>query len=318
MIEVPRLLTGLRAAAEPTRLRLLVLCAHSDLTVNELAHILGQSQPRISRHLKLLCEAGLLNRSREGVWAFYRLASGGTDAALGDFAQWLVDCTPEDDAELMRDLARLDQVNRDRAFAAAAYFRANAENWDKLRSLYIDEATIEKRLLELVPGAVHDHLDLGTGTGRILELFEQRSERGLGIDMSHEMLSVARANLAKSRVARKLSVRHGDICSLPMREQSFDLITLHQVLHYANDPQRVIQEAARVLRPGGNMLVVDFAPHELDYLRHQHAHRRLGFSDEEVLRWLREAGLNAGTPEHLPGNPLTVTIWPAKSGVTCR
>jgi ubiquinone/menaquinone biosynthesis C-methylase UbiE len=311
MIEIQKLLGALRAAAEPTRLRLLALCAHADLTVNELAQVLGQSQPRISRHLKLLCEADLLNRSREGVWAFYRLTPGRGDGSLGDFAQSLVDSIAEDDPEMVRDMARLDALQHERASAAEVYFRSNAAHWDTLRCLYVDEAKIEKHLLHLVPGPVHDHLDLGTGTGRILELFADRAERGLGIDLSHEMLSVARANLARSPQSRRLSVRHGDICNLPLRDDSFDLVTLHQVLHYASDPASVIHEAGRVLEPGGQVLVVDFAPHELEFLRAEHAHRRLGFSDDEVKAWLEAAGLSPSEPQHLAGNPLTVTIWPA-------
>jgi ArsR family transcriptional regulator len=313
MRDFSELLNGMRAAAEPTRLRLLGLCAHADLTVNELAQILGQSQPRISRHLKILSEAGLLDRSREGVCAFHRLAGGTGRGTVGDMGQWLVDSIPDDDPEIMRDMTRLNQINRDRALAAEAYFRENAVHWDRVRSLYVDEATIEKRLLALVPGPVREHLDLGTGTGRILELFNERAERGLGIDLSHEMLSVARANLARSPLARRLSVRHGDISQLALKDASFDLVTLHQVLHYVADPEGVLAEASRVLEPRGTLLVVDFAPHNLDFLREQHAHCRLGFSDREVAEWLRDAGLETDAPFHLQGDPLTVTIWAAKA-----
>jgi len=228
----------------------------------------------------------------------------------------LVDSIAEDDPEMVRDMARLNAVQQERASAAEVYFRANAAHWDTLRCLYVDETKIEKRLLELVPGPVHDHLDLGTGTGRILELFEARTERGLGIDRSHEMLGVARASLARSPRSRRLSVRHGDICSLPLRDKSFDLVTLHQVLHYAPDPAAVIREAGRVLEPGGKVLVVDFAPHELEFLRAEHAHRCLGFSDGEVKGWLETAGLAPGEPQHFPGDPLTVTIWPATATKT--
>jgi ArsR family transcriptional regulator len=281
--------------------------------VNELAQILGQSQPRISRHLKILCEAGLLNRSREGVCAFFRLIPGTGRGTVGDMAQWLVDSVPDDDPEIMRDMNRLNQINHDRASAAEAYFRANAVHWDRVRSLYVDEATIEKKLLELAPRTVREHLDLGTGTGRILELFEERAERGLGVDLSHEMLSVARAKLARSPQARRLSVRHGDISQLPLKDASFDLVTLHLVLHYVADPEGVLAEASRVLEPGGTLLVVDFAPHNLEFLREQHAHCRLGFSDREVADWLRDARLEANAPLHLQGDPLTVTIWTARA-----
>ena len=305
------LLTGLRAAAEPTRLRLLALCAHAELTVTELTQILGQSQPRVSRHLKLLCEAGLIDRCREGTWAFYRLADERAGTASAQLARQLVDLVPEGDAALTRDLARLEQVKQARAEAAQAYFRANAADWDRIRSLYVPEAAVERRLLDLVPGQIEEHLDLGTGTGRILEVFGDRTRHGLGIDLSHEMLAMARANLARSQHGRHLVVRHGDLYNLPLPPKTFDLVTVHQVLHFADDPGAAILEAARVLKPGGRLIVVDFAPHELEFLREQHAHRRLGFADAEVIGWYQAAGLEPGAPDHLPGQPLTVAIWPA-------
>jgi len=309
------LISALRAAAEPSRLRLLALCAQADLSVTELTQILGQSQPSVSRHLKLLCDAGLLNRSREGLWAFYRLANGGNGGRMGELAQWLVDLIPNDDPGKARDLARLNQATRERSTLAQDYFRANAAEWDEIRRLYVDEAAVEARLLQLVPGPVQEHLDLGTGTGRILELFGERCSHGLGIDLSPEMLAIARDKLGRSPNARNLSVRQGDISNLALKEHTFDLVTLHQVLHYSDDPRTVIREAGRMLAKGGQLIVVDFAPHQLEFLRQQHAHRRLGFSDAELSSWFKEAGLNLQTPVALTGDPLTVMIWPAAAEV---
>jgi ubiquinone/menaquinone biosynthesis C-methylase UbiE/DNA-binding transcriptional ArsR family regulator len=304
------LLSSLRAAAEPTRLRILALCAHAELSVTELTHILGQSQPRVSRHLKLLCDAELLVRSREGIWAYYRTADEGVDSKGSELARVLVDLMPEDSGTLSRDLARLDQVRRERTAAAEAYFRANAEAWSHIRSLYVEETAVERRLLQIAPETIRYHLDLGTGTGRILEVFAPRSQRGLGIDSSREMLAVARVNLARSADSRHLAVRQGDLYNLPLPDACSDFITLHLVLHYLTDPAAAIREAARVLKPGGRLIAVDFAPHDVESLREQHAHRHLGFSDAEISTWYREAGLEPGKVETLPGNPLTVTIWP--------
>lgn len=303
------LLNGLRAAAEPTRLRILALCAHGELTVSELTQILGQSQPRVSRHLKLLGEAGLLDRFREGTWAFFRLASAGAPAEL---ARMLVDRIPDDDETVARDLQRLAGVKATRAEAASAYFRANAATWDRVRSLYVDEREVEQALLALLPDReVRDLLDVGTGTGRIVELLGRRGVRAVGVDSSRDMLGVARANLERAGLPN-CQVRFADAYQLPMPAASFDAVTIHQVLHYLDDPGEAIAEAARVLRPGGRLVVVDFAPHELDHLRAEHAHRRLGFSDTEMAQWLRRAGLEPAQSLTLPGDPLTVVLWPAR------
>jgi ArsR family transcriptional regulator len=302
------LLSGLRAAAEPSRLRLLALCAHAELTVSELVQILGQSQPRVSRHLKLLCEAGLLDRFREGTWAFYRISER---AACAELARVLIDLIPEDDATLALDLQRLEAVKRANSDRAAAYFRRNAEEWDKIRTLHIAEDKVETALAGLFPpSGMKDFLDIGTGTGRILELFGPRIEHGVGIDMSREMLALARANLQEANL-RNCQVRQGDMYQLPFSDESFDGVVIHQVLHFAEDPAEAIAEAGRALRPGGRLVVVDFAPHNLEMLRNEHAHRRLGFNDSEVSRWFELAGLSPDKTLALEGDPLTVCLWSA-------
>jgi ArsR family transcriptional regulator len=293
------LLLGLKAAAEPTRLRLLALCAHSDLTVSELTQILGQSQPRVSL--------------REGNWAYFRLASDGPGAEL---ARTLVDSLQVDDPVVSLDLERLETVMHARAQRAADYFRRNAAKWDEMRSLYVDDAEVEHRLLELVPeDGVQDLLDIGTGTGRILQLLAPRTGRAVGIDLSREMLQVARSNLEGSRL-RHCVVRHGDMYQLPASRRSFDLVTVHQVLHFAEQPGEVIAEAARVLRPGGRIIVVDFEAHDHDALRRDHAHLWLGFRDRDVTDWFAAAGLQPQDPIRLPGDPLSVGIWWATQAVS--
>ncbi len=302
------LLAGLRAAGEPTRLRLLALCARGELTVSELTQILGQSQPRISRHLKLLCDAGLLDRFPEGTWAFYRLSERGGGLEL---SRALARLMSEDDPVLAQDLDRLTEVKRLRQSRAEEYFRANAAHWNQIRSLHVPEAEVERALLTaFADRPIRQFLDIGTGTGRILELFKERAERGVGIDLSREMLAVARARLEEAGCAQ-FQVRHGDMYHLPVPPRSVDAIIIHQVLHYADEPAAAIREAARVLAPGGRLAVVDFAPHTLETLRDEHAHRRLGFTHEEVSTWFESAGLKPAKPIVLTGNPLTVTVWPA-------
>jgi ubiquinone/menaquinone biosynthesis C-methylase UbiE len=303
------LLSALRAVAEPTRLRLLVLCSRGELTVSELAQTLGQSQPRVSRHLKLLCEAGLLDRFREGSWVFYRVSTDGAASAL---AFHLVAACDERESPIALDLQRLSAIKRQRAERAAAYFSENAPHWDRIRSLYVDEREVEAALGEIIAAAApRDLLDIGTGTGRMIEVLAPQVGQALGIDQSREMLAVARVNLERAGVFNGM-VRLGDMYQLPLPDSSFDAVVIHQVLHYADRPAAVIAEAARVLRPGGRLIVVDFTPHLLEFLRVEHAHHRLGFADAEVAEWCLEAGLEPAPPLHLRGDPLTVAIWASR------
>jgi ubiquinone/menaquinone biosynthesis C-methylase UbiE len=306
------LLSMLRAAGDPTRLRLLLLLAKAELTVSEITEIIGQSQPRISRHLKLLCDAGLLERIKEGAWVFYRGGERGEAAQLTRLLSQLAG----DDAELKGDLGRLRQVREERARQAASYFAANAAQWEKIRALHVPESDVEtaiSRLLRRAP--LETVLDAGTGTARILELLSPYVRRGIGIDSSPEMLTIARDRLAKAGVTN-CQVRRGDVYRLPFVDgaarDGFDAVIFHQVLHFLDDPLAAIGEAARVLRAGGRILIADFAPHELEFLRSDFAHRRLGFSDTEVESWFRSAGLNGmatesfAPPRH---QALSVVIW---------
>ena len=300
------LLSALRAAAEPTRLRLLALCAHMDLTVTQLVQIVGQSQPRVSRHLKLLSDAGLLERLREGGWVIYRIAQAGPNAHL---ARTLVDAFDHSDRQLQQDLDRLIAVQRARADAAMAYFNRNAKHWNKIRKLHVEEEVVEQAILDTLPVDPIDYiLDIGTGTGRILEIVSNRARRAVGIDLSHEMLNLARANLEKKNL-RNCRVQYADMYRLPMADQSVDAVTVHQVLHFAAQPEKVVAEVARVLRPGGLAVVIDFAPHGRDDMRAEHQHLWLGFHDADIARWANEAGLDNTRTVPLAGSELTVCLW---------
>ena len=302
----------LKAAAEPTRLRLLALLAEGDLTVSDLTEILGQSQPRISRHLKLLAEAGIVDRYQEGAWAYFGFHR---DAGAAALARTILAATAPDDSVLQRDGERLAAVKRQRSERAQAYFSRNASEWDELRRLHVSDADIDAALVEQIgKRPVGALLDLGTGTGRILELLEPYYDRALGIDASRDMLSVARANLDRAGVSKAI-VRHGDILNLAYDGNEYDLVTVHQVLHFLDQPELAISEAARMLKPGGRLVIIDLAPHTLDHLRDEHAHVRLGFSHQTMAEWLKRAGLDLVRAVDLPSGGqggLTVTIWLAQ------
>jgi ubiquinone/menaquinone biosynthesis C-methylase UbiE/DNA-binding transcriptional ArsR family regulator len=303
----------LKAAGESSRLRILVLLARGDLTVSELTEILGQSQPRVSRHLKLLLEAGLIERYQEGSWAYFRQSDAD---ATREFLDGLIERLDPADAVVERDLERLAAVKRRRQERANDYFSRNAASWDEIRTLHVPDDAVEQALLEAVGDRpIQAMADLGTGTGRMLEIFAPIYRRGIGVDMSREMLSVARANLERAGI-QNAQVRQGDLYAPPVERDAFDLVTIHQVLHYLDDPGLAIREAARLLRPSGRLAIVDFAPHSLEFLRDEHAHLRLGFSERQMAEWLEEAGLEpcgerGFAPEEGEGG-LTVRLWLAR------
>ncbi len=308
-----QLVTALRAIGEPTRLRVLSLLAHGELTVSEMVSVLGQSQPRVSRHIKLLASAGIIERLPEGTWVFYRLADHGRGQKI---AQGIISLFEDTDRVMARDLDRLEAVKHDRKNAANAYFAEVANDWAHIRSLHLSEGSVEKALRKIT-GDRHfkSMLDIGTGTGRMLEVFGDKVDRATGIDLSHEMLNLARLNLTRAGL-NHCSVRHSDLYNLPFEDHKFDFVCIHQVLHYLDEPKAALSEAVRVTAPGGLLTIVDFAPHQIEFLREKHAHRRLGFTDTEMENWLHQCGLEKishqalrPTLEDKSDTHLTVKIW---------
>lgn len=311
-LATPELVTALKAAAEPTRLRILLLLQAGELNVKDLTLILGQSQPRISRHLKLLVEAGLIERFREGSWVYFHISDR---SAGGRLALRIAGDVAPGDVHAKRDRERADALKRDRENAAQSFFEAHAADWDRIRALHVAEDDVEAAMREaLGKGPFGFLVDLGTGTGRVMELFGDRYRRGLGIDVNQAMLTYARARLARAGQAHA-QVRHGDLYALSLADACADAVVMHQVLHFLSDPALAVREAARILAPGGTLLVVDFAPHTLEFLREREAHERLGFAPALVAQWMADAGLNVRPSRDLApkagedGQKLTVTLW---------
>jgi ArsR family transcriptional regulator len=301
----------LRAAGEATRLRILALLAREEMAVLELTRILGQSQPRVSRHLKVLADAGLVERFPDGAWVFYRLAGGATR----DLVEVALSLISQGDSTLARDAERLGGVLSERAGQAAAYFAENASRWDEIRSLYVSEGAVEAAILDAAgTGPFGRLIDLGTGTGRMLTLLGGRARSAVGLDLSRQMLNIARSNVAEAGL-KACEVRHGDMLKVDFPDGVADLVVAHQVLHYLGDPGSAVAEAGRLVAPGGRLIIVDFAPHDLEFLRAEHAHRRLGFQDAEIERWATAAALPNLTQTTLPPSSpggLTVKVWVAE------
>ncbi|OJV32096.1 metalloregulator ArsR/SmtB family transcription factor [Sphingomonas sp. 67-36] len=296
-----------RALADSSRLRILRLLRTMELSVGELAQVLGQSQPRVSRHVKILCDAGLAERRKEGSWVFVALGPAEAVAPVAAALDGWEAAAP--DRQAAADVARLAAVRADRAASAAAWFETNAGQWDAIRSLHVAEEQVEAAMLAALGDApVGRLIDIGTGTGRMIELFAPRAHTALGIDRSSEMLRLARAKLGEQGLAN-VELRQADLYALPMGDGEADVAIIHHVLHFAQQPGAAIVEAARVLAPGGRLLIADFAPHDREELRAQDAHTRLGFSDAQIERWFAAAGLTLAKVETLAGGELTVKLW---------
>jgi ubiquinone/menaquinone biosynthesis C-methylase UbiE len=293
-----------RALADPTRLRIVALLRAMELSVGELAQVLGQSQPRVSRHIRILVDAGLAVRRKEGSWVF--LAPAPSVLAVPLFELLDVAETDQGDSGTKADTARLAAVRADRAAAAAQYFAQHADQWDAIRSLHVADCAVEDAMRRLIGTSIGRLVDIGTGTGRMIELFGPLAEHAIGVDRSPEMLRLARAKLDNQS---GWELRQGDITALPLGDQSADTVILHQVLHFIPAPEAALAEAARLLSPGGRLLIADFAPHQREDLRTQDAHARLGFSDSQIAGWFAAAGLSLTDTETLDGGELTVKLW---------
>lgn len=293
----------------------MLLLLKMELAVGELAQILEQSQPRISRHIRILDEADLAERRKEGSWVFLR---PGKTQALETLHRIFRSENVVTSEQAISDEQKLATVRQKRAQMAEQYFAAHAEEWDAIRSLHLPEDKVEQAMLALVKDVHLGHLvDIGTGTGRMVELFGPGAELVTALDNSPEMLRLARAKLlagdsspsGQTALTRKTELKLGDFNRLPLQDGKADSVIMHQVLHYAQHPEAVLTEVSRVLGPGGIILIADFASHDREELRTAHAHARLGFSDDSMERWFRQTGIDLVQSRTLDGGQLTVKIW---------
>ncbi len=303
--DLQEVIDALRAAAEPTRLRLLAICSEGELTVSEITHIVDQSQPRVSRHLKLLCNAGLLTRFREGHFVLYRSASKGDGAEL---VERLLDMISDDDEQMIVDRARMEKIKAERARRAADFLRFGAEDWERMREADIADARINRVIVEMLDmDSIGDLIDIGTGTGRMLKLLGPHADQNcaVGIDISPDMLAVARSNLHAAGLG-KVMVRRANMYGLPYPDSSFDTVTMDHVLYQAEDSQRALREAARILRPDGQLLLVDFSAPEND------VRDKAVVSDEQLRGWCASASLKCNELRHIEGQSFDVVLCVAR------
>lgn len=306
--------TTFRALADSTRLRILRLVGSMELAVGEIAQVLGQSQPRVSRHIGILTSAGLAERRREGSWVFLRATPSGDRASpLRQAIAAMLDCAEIEDPDFARacaqDRQRLAAIRATREEQAASYFAAHAHDWDELRRMHTSDEQVETALAQaLDTQGLGRLLDIGTGTGRMAELFARSADHIVALDKSLAMLRVARAKLQHLPTER-VELVQGDFASLPFGDALFDTVLFHQVLHFAPDPAAALVEAGRVLMPGGRVAIVDFAAHQREELREKHAHARLGFRDDQMAGFLADAGFAVAEPHALEGGELVVKIW---------
>ena len=314
-IVMTQLLPVLKALADPTRLRIARLVSQIEMAVGELAVLLNQSQPRISRHVRILDEAAIVERRKEGAWVFLRPGAAFADLPLADL---MAAGAEYGEAAMEADRHMVAKLRGERAAQAAAWFDSHAAQWDRMRALYIAEAEVETGIKAMVHALPINHLiDIGTGTGRMIELLGRDATRIIGIDKSAEMLRLARAKLSSSAIAAfsdpaQVDLRIGDFNDLPLADGQADFAVLHQVLHFAQHPETVVAEAARVLAAGGHLLVADFAPHDREELRRDFAHARLGFDDASLKTWFAQHGLRIVRDSSLHGGALTVRLWLAQ------
>ena len=310
-----------RALGDLTRLRIMRLVATMELAVGEIALVLGQSQPRVSRHVAILCDAGLAERRREGSWMFLRAGSGSADG-MARHIGLLLGVAEAEDAEFGMvcedDRRKLAAIRASRETQAQNYFAAHADTWDELRRLHSTDEAVEQALAQaLASEPLGRMLDIGTGTGRIAELFAKAADHVLALDKSPAMLRVARARLQHLEGDR-VEMIQGDFTSLPLTAASVDTVLFHQVLHFAQDPGAALREAARVTREGGRVAVVDFAAHQREELRDRHAHARLGFGDDQMDALMQQAGYAPEARIALDEGELVVKIWVARRRPAAR
>ena len=272
-----------KAQADVTRIRLLNLLLHHELNVNEIVMVMGMGQPRISRHLKILTDCGLLKSRRDGLWVFYSASKDGRGGNFNEFYYKFI----AGDSELNSDYAAMKGVLEEGSRERTRFFDSIASNWDDIKQSIFGDLNISSEILERIKQC-DVAADLGCGTGELLPYMKQKAKRVIGVDKSPKMLEEAEHRLASN--GRGIELRIGEIEHLPMRDGEADTAVINMVLHHLPSPDAGIHEAGRVLKSGGSLIIVDLEKHQNEEMRKNYEHRWLGFTRKNIERWLGAGG----------------------------
>jgi ArsR family transcriptional regulator len=275
-----RALTYFKALSDQTRVRILNVLRHFELNVNEIVKLLDMGQSRVSRHLKIMNDSGLLVSRRDGLWVFY---SAPTNSDVSGFIDSISDLLSEDPV-LDADLERAGDILNDRKKETSRFFDSVAEDWEAMKRTIIGERDLAADILEHIKSC-DVVADLGCGTGDLLVHLKKKAKTIIGVDNSPRMLERAERYCAGNGLNADLRI--GELEHLPMRNAEADCVIINLVLHHLAVPLDGIREARRVLKKGGRMLVTDFDKHEDETLRGQYGDRWLGFAKEEVEKWMK-------------------------------
>src|SRR5512133_3174193 len=292
------MLDTLKALADPCRLRLTAVLLAGEFTVQELTRILEMGQSRISRHLKILCEAGVLAVKHQGTWSYYR---AGEDSNFFSAMRPVFERELEKLPERSRDLAAVAEVLEGRRRRSQEFFDRHARQWDDLARTLLPVPAYRQRLLDQVPeGATL--LEIGVGTGGLLTELAARARQVIGVDHSPAMLEEARRRLTAAGIGG-IDLRLGEMSHLPLPDAAVECVVANMVLHHAAEPVAVLREVRRVLKTGGVLLLADLARHEREAAREQLADQWLGFEEPELISWLKAAGFTETAIQRITAAP---------------
>lgn len=294
-----------KALSDETRARLVNVLLEYELNVGEIVQVMEMGQSRISRHLKILSESGLVDVRRDGLWAFYRASEEGPGRLFLDGMHALL----AEEADLKRDTNRAEKVIRERTAATRQFFDDIAPEWDRMTAEVLGELDLGREIQSRLPKC-SCAADIGCGPGDMLEIMSRSSKTVIGVDNSPKMLELAEERFSEDA---RMSLRIGEMTHLPLRDWEADCTVMSLVLHHLARPLDAIKEAGRVLKIGGRLIIAEFDQHENELMRSEYGDRRLGIPREKMTGWLKQARFTVNAVTEFPVNMgLVVVLYEAE------